>query len=202
MRTFIALLLTILSTFANGASITLAWDANTDGVTTQYVLYKTVNGVTSAVSTVAHPTITATTARELPGTTASYYVTAKSAQGLESGPSNVVVDNVPAALPLPSAVANLQGTVSVVQGVVTQTLSWSANSAAEAVTQYVVRRYDANNVMVQSMTSTGTAVQMTYTQATMRTDVVAVNATGAGPVRSYSVVSPKVPGNARITVIN
>jgi hypothetical protein len=85
---------------------------------------------------------------------------------------------------------------------VTQTLSWSPNPASEQVTQYLVRRYDQNNVLVQSMTSTGTAVQMTYPQATMRTDVVAMNATGSGPVKSFTVQSPKVPWNARITVIN
>ena len=203
MKTLITLLLIILSTFANGASVTLSWDVNTDGVTTSYVVYKTIGATTVISGNTTQPTATISLPREAPGTSVSYYITAKSSQGLESGPSNVVVDNVPnPTLPLPTAVSNLQGTLQVQQGTVTQTLSWSPNPASEQVTQYLVRRYDQNNVLVQSMTSTGTAVQMTYPQATMRTDVVAMNATGSGPVKSFTVQSPKVPWNARITVIN
>jgi hypothetical protein len=202
MKTLTVILAIFFAVVTNAATVNIAWDVNTDGVTVSYVVYKTIGTTTTVAGNTAQPTVMLTIPREAPGTTVSYYVTAKSAQGLESGPSNVVVDNVPVTLPLPTAVVNLQGTVSVSSGTVTQTLNWTANPPSEAVTQYLVRRYDANNVLVQSMTSTGTAVQMTYPQATMRTDVVAVNATGAGPVKSFTVQSPRVPWNARITVIN
>ena len=201
---FFTIAFLLIASIAQAATVTLTWDVNTDGVTVSYTVFKSIGGVVSTVGTTLQPAVTISTPREAPGTTVNYYVTAKSSQGLDSGPSNVVTDTVPPnpTLPLPTQVSNLTGTVSVSGGMVTQTLTWSANAPAELVTQYIVRRYDVNNVLIQSLNTTGTAVQMSYAQATMRTDVVAMNATGSGPVRSFAVTSPRVPWNARITVTN
>lgn len=89
-----------LSTSQAATTITLAWNANTDGLTTSYVIYRVVGTVTTAIKTVAHPAVTATINREAPGTSARYYVTAQTARGLQSGPSNSVTDSVPAQIPI------------------------------------------------------------------------------------------------------
>lgn len=202
MKTLLTSFLVFVALLTKAATVTLTWDANTDGVTTSYTVYKVLAGTTSAIGSVTHPTVTLSVTRELPGTTASYYVTAKSSQGLESGPSNVVVDTVPSTLPLPSAIMNLTGTVSVSGGTVTETLTWSANLPSEQVTSYLVTRYNASGAVVQTVSVWQSTVQMTFPQSTMRTDIVAINATGASPIRSFTVTQPRVPWNARLTVTN
>ncbi len=100
-------LICTLPTSQAATAITLAWNANTDGLTTSYVIYRVVGNVRTAIKTVAHPTVTATINREAPGTTAQYYVTAQTARGVQSGPSNSVTDSVPAQIPIVGLLYNL-----------------------------------------------------------------------------------------------
>ena len=101
MKTTTLLLLLIVVEIARAASVTLAWDPNTEPDIAGYRLYygTPAGNFTTVVNT---GNTTNTTVEGLqPGATYAFYVTCYNTSGLESEPSNVVTYTVPEQRPRP-----------------------------------------------------------------------------------------------------
>lgn len=182
---------------AQSATVSLGWDANTDGVTKGYYVY-TLQGTTQVSKQDALTATTFTVSGLANSTTYSFNVTAYDVNKRESLPSNTVNFTTPAAIPIP-AVPTISGynwSKNAVSGYDID-VAWTVSAGA---TSYVIQILNASGAVLQTNTSTSNATRFAAMPAGAYSVMVKASNTSGSSVFSgaYAVIILASPGNTRV----
>ena len=195
MKTILFLFTLLVLTFnTHAASVTLAHDPNTDGVTKGYFIYTFQNWVQVFKTDVGLGT-TNTVANLTNLITYTFYVTAYDINKKESLPSNTITNTIPA-LPIP-AVPIISSVTSVKNGPNWNvTANWGTVSGA---TTYSVQLFNASGAVLFTNTSvSNTSTFMSISAGQYSIIVKSINSSGASLARiPYLIININAPINVK-----
>ena len=202
MKTIFLLTLLTLTLNAFAASVTVAWDANTDGVTKGYYVYTFQNSTqVSKLDTFLSNTFTIPNLAN--STTYSIYVKAYDINRAESLASNTItVTTPPTSTPVPVAPA-LSSAISTKNGPNWDIdITWGAVAGA---TSYSVQIINAANTVLFTNTSTTLTTKFTNIPSGQYT-FIAKSINSSGPSQASAVFGPiinlSIPANLKAITIS
>jgi hypothetical protein len=192
------LFLAVLTIKSFGATVTLAWDANTDGAT-GYKLYGYTGGTTSQLALVTG-ILTTTDTVTVTNANWTFWATAINNAGEESLPSNAVLASV---LPSPAVVIQSPTVLYTGNGLYQASFSWTPSPAEYYVTNYIAKLTKSGvSVGIQNTGTNRVASFTSLVDGSYSFTVTPVNFEILGTVafQNFSIVRLGNPKNFRVKI--